>query len=197
MALKIRLLLRLTWMCVTQHCINDSTHKHGYAGQIVLLLWFCLPNPLCWLTSLFDLIRDTVLPFSLFWEADCYWSDHVICSQPSLSLALSSRTPKTSHVLSQPYSSCTLPYLNASLLALNVPIGCVMYICSLFHTIYCTIHVDGREEACVIQPQDFPSLEKGTIPRTVKFKAGICLENLNSVTALCQKSRQGLDVFAE
>lgn len=142
MVLNILLLLWSTWTCVTQHCINDTTHKHGYAGQIVLLLWFCLPNPLCWLTSLFDLqlIRDAILPFSLFWEDDCYWLDHVICSQPSLPLVLSLRTPKTSHVLSQPYSSCTLPYLNASLLA--------NWLCNvhLFPFSYCLLHNTCRWE---------------------------------------------------
>lgn len=41
-----------------------------------------------------------------------------------------------------------LLYLNASLLVLNVSIGCVTYVCSLFHTIYCTNTWCKRRSLC-------------------------------------------------
>lgn len=52
----------------------------------ISILWFCLSDIFYRPTSLSDLkpVRNTVLPFSLFWLCFCHWSD-VIRSQPSLS----------------------------------------------------------------------------------------------------------------
>lgn len=75
---------RISLCCTILH---KSQYTHTHTVALAKLCCFC--DSACQTLYVgrlpcFDLqpLRDTVLPFSLFWESSCYWSD-VICSQPS------------------------------------------------------------------------------------------------------------------